>query len=189
MSKKPFIHTWTDVIPMNTCTDWYNLIWNETPWKFKGQTSYTLEPFRHWCYSVPTDIFDRDESNPLTKLEDTIVRVWSSIRTFVDDAVCDLMPNKVLINAYNFGDSSWIHTDSDDEAYTCIIYLNPFWDINWGGETIFVNDFKDHIYEAVYPKAGRFVLFDGRIWHGARPLSREAPVPRLGVTFQCRKMV
>lgn len=187
---KPFFHTWSDVIPLNTVNEWYNVIWNNADWKFKGKTGYARESLRHWCSSVNSDIFHYKNEFELCDVERVVLDMWSCVKVFIDDVKPNLVPFKCIMNAYNFGDSSWIHTDCDQgETITCIVYINPFWDINWGGETFLVNDAKDTILEAVYPKPGRFILFDGRVLHGARPLSREAHIPRVGVTFQCRTEV
>lgn len=97
----------------------------------------------------------------------------------------DLKPDRVIVNAYNHGDSSWLHRDGN--CWTAIAYLNEHWDMNWGGETIFVEDGGD-IIMSVFPTPGRVVLFDGKVLHGPRPVSREAPLPRLGVTFQCSEI-
>jgi Rps23 Pro-64 3,4-dihydroxylase Tpa1-like proline 4-hydroxylase len=109
------------------------------------------------------------------------------MKKYFDEVLPNLIPIRVILNSFNFGDNVWIHKDSDAEGfYTCIMYLNPYWDINWGGDTVFVNDKKDSIIEAIYPKPGRFVLFDSRIQHGPRSLSREAHLPRVGITFLCK---
>ena len=45
--------------------------------------------------------------------------------------------------------------------------LNPVWNPQWGGETIFFDDDLD-CRKAVHPRAGSVLVFDGRIPHTGR---------------------
>lgn len=184
-------HIWSDTIPINAIREWYDYVTEHVHWTYGGQSGDKREPYRIWNHELPPhsmQIFT-DDCMERTGLEDCMFEIWEILKRHTDTLVPGLIPCKVLINAFSFGDSSWIHRDSDspdEPVYTCNIYLNPFWDMNWGGETVIINDARDTILHSIYPKAGRIVLFDGRKLHGARPLSREAPMPRVSITFQCQ---
>jgi len=138
-------------------------------WSHIGWTGDLSEPYRHWA-KYPA-------------FKGTYRAIWDFVEP--DLHIRGLRPDKVIVNAYNHGDSSWLHKDSEESKHwTLIVYMNDSWDMNWGGETILVGDGGDIIH-SVFPFPGRALLFDGRILHGPRSVSREAPFPRLGVTFQC----
>lgn len=140
-------------------------------WLFEGRSGEEGEPYTHWC------------KHP--HIRNGVYReIWEFLE---EELPISLEPERIIVNAYNHGDSSWLHRDSDlENNYTVILYINPEWDWNWGGETIFIQN-GGEIILTVSPTPGRVVLFDGRILHGPRPVSREAPFPRVGVTFQCIK--
>ncbi len=93
---------------------------------------------------------------------------------------------RVIANLFAHGDSSWLHKDCEsDNAWTIILYLNEAWDPNWHGGTVLFNTSQEPItYFA--PTPGKFVLFKSNLMHGPVPVSREAPYPRFGLTFQCK---
>ena len=158
--------------PLNTVKHWNSVITSSEDgenWLHSGWSGDFAEPFRHWC-KYPS-------------MEGIYSQIWDFIEPDLD--LRGLVPQRVIVNAYNHGDSSWLHRDSElQDHYTVILYLNNDWDWNWGGETIVITDGGD-IIMSVFPTPGRVIAFDSRLLHGPRPVSREAPLPRLGVTFQC----
>lgn len=88
---------------------------------------------------------------------------------------------RVYTNAQSYGTDPLVHRDDpmflrnvpDRNAVpkTILIYMNDHWDKDWGGETSFFDD-SGELIASVLPKKGRAVIFDGTVWHGARPLSR-----------------
>lgn len=160
------------ILPLNTVKHWNSVITSSEDgvhWNHNGWSGDFAEPFRHWC--------------KFPSLEGVYSEIWDFLEPDLD--IRGLRPERVIVNAYNHGDSSWLHKDSEHpNHWTVIVYLNDVWDMNWGGETILIEDGGDLI-TTVLPTPGRVVLFDSRVLHGPRPVSREAPLPRLGVTFQC----
>ena len=139
-------------------------------WTHQGWSGDPAEPYRHWC--------------KYPELKDTYLEIWNFIKPDLD--VQELFPDRVIVNAYNYGDSSWLHKDSEKpDKWTAIVYLNDVWDLNWGGETILVE--KEETLLSVHPLPGNVLLLDSRILHGPRPVSREAPLPRVAVAYQCTR--
>lgn len=137
-----------------------------------GKTGIPEEPLRHWTSEEP---YKNYPDNLILK------RIWKHI----DEKLCpdlELEVVKSFVNLYSHGDSSWAHVDICD--YTFIAFINPLWNINWGGETLFFSNQKDKVLFGAYPKTGSVVQFSGNILHRVAPLSREAVIPRVGVTFQ-----
>lgn len=158
--------------PINTIKAWSKTVDEEAKWSYSGWTGEAKEPLRHWAY-IPdhgaTGIFGE---------------VWTAIDFGLRQDGFNLRPQRVLANLFGHGDSSWIHRDSDRLGdWTVIIYLNDHWDINWGGDTVLVE--SDEILHCCAPTPGKVFLFQSNILHGARPVSREAPFPRFGLTYQC----
>lgn len=84
-----------------------------------------------------------------------------------------------LVNMGLFSDKYHIHSDTNpkmtDNAKTLLYYGNLRWDIEWGGDTVFLDDQCKQIefYSQYIP--GRVVIFDSRIPHLIRPATILAP--------------
>ena len=159
-------------IPRNTLQAWSRDILGSLKWTNDGWSGASKEPYRHWTSF--TDL----------KSNLSVQNLWDCINSSFKEDGFNLTVNRVIGNLYAHGDSSWLHVDSNQSKdYTAIVYLNEFWDLNWGGQTILVED--NEIIKSFAPTPGKFILFKSDILHGPCPVSREAPYPRLGLTFQC----
>jgi hypothetical protein len=157
-------------IPYNTIKIWGETLMKGLPWQYVGWSGAAKEPYRHWA-AYP-------------ELSKEVLSIWNTINFSLKEDGLQLQPERVIANLFAHGDSSWLHKDCDlDSAWTIIIYLNDYWDLNWGGETILVEN--NEILKAFAPTPGKFIAFKSNILHGPRPVSREAPYPRFGLTFQC----
>lgn len=160
-------------IPLSTLKSWREEILSTAKFEHTGWTGAPKEPFRHWCYAPPYE-------GVYAKLFDCMNE------SFKEDGLLGLVPERLLLNVYNHGDSSWLHTDTDSEGYwTCLIFLNEYWDINWHGHFVLVKD--NEILKAFAPTPGKFIIFKSNILHGATPVSREAYFPRMALAIQCSK--
>lgn len=84
------------------------------------------------------------------------------------------VPYDCSVNNGRFGDNPLDHRDSfdpDTGHVTMVLYLNPTWNINHGGETVFFSE-TNEIEFSLLPKFCRMILFDSYINHSARPPSR-----------------
>lgn len=158
-------------IPYNTVKTWSRTLLENAHWEPIGWSGEAREPFRHWA-SYP------DFEGPL-------VNIWNAVNESIKEEGIFIKPERVIMNLYSHGDSSWLHKDSSsDKDWTVIIFLNEFWDINWGGDFVLVED--NELLGSFAATPGKFVLFQSNILHACRPVSREAPYPRFGVAFQCK---
>ena len=92
----------------------------------------------------------------------------------------------VFVNGQTYGLENAIHTDRPDPEegwYTALLYINPKWHVDWGGETVFYNQSRSDIIYAVVPKPGRLVFFDARHHHWGRPPTRNTNDLRVSVAF------
>lgn len=157
-------------IPLNTIGTWCQSLEKNLDWSYIGWSGEAKEPYRHWASYPP--------------LEGEIEKIWKALNVSFKEDGFNLVPFHIIANLFGHGDSSWLHRDCDsDHAWTVILYLNAFWDLNWGGETVIVED--NEIVKAFSPTPGKFIIFKSNMLHGPRPVSREAPYPRFGLTFQC----
>lgn len=159
-------------IPLNTVRTWSSELLENSAWTFTGWSGLSKEPFRHWAAYG-------DLKAPIIKA------IWECIEYSFKEEGLNLVPERILLNLFNHGDSSWIHKDSESPSdWTALIFLNDYWDINWGGETVIVEN--NEVVKAFTPTPGKYILFKSNLLHGARPVSREASYPRFGIAFQCK---
>jgi hypothetical protein len=158
--------------PVNTIKAWSKQLEEQAKWSFSGWTGEPKEPLRHWAY-----VSDYESTGILGE-------IWVAIASGLREDGFNLKPQRILMNLFNHGDSSWLHKDSQySKDWTVILYMNDYWDINWGGDTVLVED--NEILHSCAPTPGKMFLFRSDLLHGARPVSREAPFPRFGLTYQC----
>lgn len=157
-------------LPINTVKQWSRTLMEEAKWEPVGWSGHAKEPYRHWA-AYPD-------------FEGILKIIWAALEpSFREDGLL-LTPERVILNLYNHGDSSWLHKDSDEKDYTVIMFLNEEWDLNWGGDFVLVED--NELLAAFAATPGKFVVFESNILHAARPVSREAPYARFGLAFQCK---
>lgn len=158
-------------------------------WTFGWQSNkknYDV-PFSHWNH----DFLGTSNSNQTDCAEKLladkslapVAALWVQLQT-------KLLPGHSLVrcyaNAHTFGVEGYPHVDSRKPGnYTAIFYINPMWKPEWAGETVFFNDLGD-IFQSVLPKSGRMVMFDGRVTHAARGLTRICPAMRVTLMFKTR---
>lgn len=91
-------------------------------------------------------------------------------------------------NGHTYGSDGTVHVDTKlAGSYTSVYYPHRVWSPDWGGETVFFNEDRTDIIACVYPKPNRLVVFDGRIPHVARGVSRLCPVLRVTLMFKTDK--
>eukprot|EP00928_Gymnodinium_smaydae_P025013 TRINITY_DN20067_c0_g2_i1.p1 TRINITY_DN20067_c0_g2~~TRINITY_DN20067_c0_g2_i1.p1 ORF type:complete len:337 (+),score=79.65 TRINITY_DN20067_c0_g2_i1:649-1659(+) len=79
---------------------------------------------------------------------------------------------RIYTNAVMFGDVGFTHRDSSERGHvTAIVYSNPEWRHEFGGETMFYYE-TGEVADAVSPMPGRVCLFEGHIQHRGSPPSR-----------------
>ena len=100
---------------------------------------------------------------------------------------------QMIINANTYGDCTTIHTDIDPENadqegyYTILCYANNYWEPDWAGETVLYTQERDDIIKSIYPRPGRIAVFDSRIPHASRAVSRLCDKVRYTVAIKLVK--
>lgn len=109
-------------------------------------------------------------------------------------------------NGMTFGQNGHPHVDCCDRdccshiKYTTIItYVCAKWNAHWGGETVFFTGKKadnlddDSFYNtdviaSVLPKPNRVIVFDGKIMHAVRPVTRLLNDMRITLMFKIKNV-
>lgn len=80
---------------------------------------------------------------------------------------------RCLVNLSVPSDSNFLHTHHG--CIAVLYYVNLNWRADWAGETVFYNDSKTEVTQAINVKPGRVVVFDGGLHHSVRPQAPIAP--------------
>lgn len=142
--------------------------------------------------------------NSFPKLFNTFVkngkcnREWESIFKIMMNSISNILnPNlltqclptlKMQTNLSNLSTVDCIHQDLYEplEGYTILYYANKEWDVDYGGETLFYNELTQEIICAVKPSPGRFVIFDSKLFHSARPPQKNCSHNRYTIAIKFR---
>jgi Rps23 Pro-64 3,4-dihydroxylase Tpa1-like proline 4-hydroxylase len=96
----------------------------------------------------------------------------------------NLKPYRVYCNKIINIDTPQSHYDSKyDTDTTVLYYVNPEYNYNWGGETMFYDEDKELI-KAVMPRPGRVAIFPANILHSARSFALYVTEPRYTIAFK-----
>jgi len=77
--------------------------------------------------------------------------------------------DNTMINLCTPADRFHTHIDNDSNGWTMVYYANLKWDVEWGGDTCFLNEQGDDFEFVSAFKPGRLVLFHPQIPHLIRP--------------------
>jgi SM-20-related protein len=169
-----------NVLPIKAlkdCAAWLN----QASWSY-GWHSNKEMPFGHWNVDItktsvnnPTDVSNR--------IPPEFKEVWDALNQ--DFYGGQALLTRCYSNRHTFGTEGYVHTDTHrKEDHTCVIYMNPEWSADWGGETVFYSQDKESILKSVIPKFGRIAAFSGTIPHKASPVSRICPEVRTTLMFK-----
>lgn len=162
-----------EALPEDVLEQILHLINNKARWEFGSLSDREGFSFGHWNQEIlqatPRNQQDKQPLLAQNPLYQPVNQLWNLIQN-------TWLPGHKLVrcyvNAHTYGIEGYPHTDSRSPGhFTSLIYLNKTWCPEWAGETVFFNHAGD-IVQSVIPRYGRLVIFDGRIPHAARSLSR-----------------
>jgi hypothetical protein len=162
---------------LSACNHWLD----SARWSF-GWPSNENIPYGHWNIDVsrtpPNNTTDISE-----RLPNEFKDVWKILnKEFFKDKATLV---RCYANRQTFGTEGYIHTDTErEEDQTIIIYMNKEWSANLGGETTFYSFDMSEIIDAVLPRYGRTVIFNGNIPHCARSVTRICDKARTTLMFK-----
>lgn len=129
------------------------------------RTEFARPDTRQYKHSVTEYRPETLMTTPLSRTVRTLTKIC-----FARPVGEPLEPYRMYTNGVLFGDVAFVHRDSSDHTnVTVLVYPNPEWRPEFGGETMFYDE-GGEIIETVEPREGRIVLFHGSILHkGSAP--------------------
>jgi hypothetical protein len=130
--------------------------------------------YRHFKHDFE-DVSDRGD--PL------MLMIAGKARELMDSLAIEYGPiYRIYANLNLFGDFQFAHHDG--EGFTALLFANPEWHEDWGGEFIAYSGDARPYDLAITPKAGRMLIFDGGILHRGGVPSKFCHVPRISVAIK-----
>ena len=138
----------------------------DSGWVFNGYSA-NEDSFTFWYKELINDDFYSkqllDRINNLTNVEHKLNRVYANGQTY---GLC--------------GD---LHTDDINEnCYTFIIYMNCYWNVKWGGATVFYENEDNFV--AVLPRPNVGLYFKSNILHVGLEPTRHCKDLRMTVALK-----
>lgn len=130
--------------------------------------------FRHLITEYNVDTF---KSTPLFHIVDACLRTCFP-------GLAGIKVYRIYTNAITYGDVAFTHQDSfETDHVTILLYPNPEWASELGGETIFYDE-GGSTGLSIEPRPGRICLFHADIQHKGSPPSRLFFGPRFTTAFK-----
>jgi hypothetical protein len=133
--------------------------------------------------SIP---FERDDSyhfwyNDLTQDFDFTNTVFEKICNLTNK---NFKLHTVNANGQTYGQPGHLHIDMDiPEAYTFLLYMNNYWNVEWGGSTV-IYDHVNNDVEQVLPIPNTGILFKGNLLHYGSEPTRHFKGLRMTVAYK-----
>jgi len=91
---------------------------------------------------------------------------------------------RTLVNAITAYGLYHPHDDSGNkDVWSFLYYANMKWDLEWGADTLFLNDDRKSVRQHVQSLPNRVVIFDATIPHLIRPSTMHAPTFRYSINM------
>lgn len=148
------------------------------PWKYGWASNKSIE-FTHWNHDF-TGVPVYNTLDIAQQLPEPIASAWAYIKTqFLGDQAL----LRCYVNSHTYGVEGYPHTDSKRDAdNTLVVYMNPDWRRDWGGETMVYDGYN--IVHAELPKFNKGLVFPGAKTHQARSVTRICPAQRITLMFK-----
>jgi len=160
-----------------------NNVANATSWPHKRKGSHRL---------FGCNIFDRNEDDPNRILY--LNNKHSSIFFDIFDFLCNLHDRdskncylkRISVNLQHSGCDGTLHLDSFDPGYrTIMLFINPEWKPEWGGQFQLFSEDKSTLLEEYDYVPGRVISFPSNLPHrGLGP--KEEYIYRYSIVFDVR---
>lgn len=145
-------------------------------WKFSGFSKLSPAQIQFWHMDLSKDLFFHEKF--LTRIEEITGKKFEVERVYA--------------NGQTYGLPGDAHTDVDPDTYaselyqTFVFYVNPAWDIRWGGQTIV---FEGEKFETAYPKRNCACMFNSALYHFGADPSRFCTDLRVTVAFKLKEIL
>jgi len=142
-------------------------------WSFRG-VSDPDQPNMPIFWHLPLD----DNDFFTTKLFEKIIKITNK----------QFSLERVYANGQTYGLSGSLHVDQDNgnnQYYTFLYYVQPTWEPEWGGQTVFC-DSKENIIYSQFPTPNLGILFNSEILHAGLEPTRLCTLLRVTLAFKLK---
>lgn len=158
------------------------------PFAYGSRSNFKTDPHGHWSRDFasagPHNLAD---VGAVLAADESLAPVDAAWRFLLDTYLGDELLIRCYLNGYTYGTDGYVHSDSErPDEHTTILYITDYWEPDWAGETVFVDDDGD-IIRAVLPRRNRAVVFPAGIQHAGRSVSRKCMLLRKTLIFKSRK--
>lgn len=167
-------NVYEEILSENRFLELSNDLMKSKNWEFSnnsGSVPFVREDGFHFWYNelIDNSVYTQEVLNIINK---------RTSENFIID--------RVYANGQTHGQPGHMHIDADDaNTWTCLLYMNPFWNIEWGGETVISP--TPHEVVHILPKPNSAVLFKSNILHFGSEPSRHFRGLRITVAFKLRR--
>lgn len=144
-------------------------ILNDSTWAFRGTSND--HDFTFWRKELKhVEFFRKTFYNRVLELTGDKLRI-----------------NKLYANGQTHGLPGSLHQDDPgDDSYTFLYYANPYWDVQWGGSTVFFKNEQEQATVAYKPNSA--IFFKGNMLHAGLEPTRHFYGLRMTVAFKLLKV-
>lgn len=173
--EQDMFHVLDNVYDKKDIDDFYFYFRDMVPWRFLG---FGKDPTKWRKFTYYLNFKNKIESKLKTISQNILKNL--NIYNFLKE-------ERAYASANPFGTVHEVHTDYGEEiakGITVMFYLNNYWKIDYGGETVFFNQSQNEIIKSIVPKSSRIIVFDGGHPHCARDVRRDVNDLRIVLTFK-----
>ena len=146
---------------------------NSSKWSFNGiPDSDQPNKIIFWYLPLDNDHF-------FTK------KIFEKIKTTTNQ---NFSLERVYANGQTYGLSGSLHVDQElgnNQYYTFLYYVQPTWEPEWGGQTVFCDN-KENIIYSQFPTPNLGILFNSEILHAGLEPTRLCKLLRVTVAFKLK---
>lgn len=175
------IKIYDNFLDMDTFVSMYTYICDKGEWRY-GHSSNPIGETKESWYNAISGICPEDVT-PLWSMDLTNDKYFSE---FIFEHVKRITEKDwdiemIYANGSTYGQHGSLHADHP-QGYTVLIYSNTYWDMMWGGRTLFIDENKEIKY--IDPIPNRAIFFPGTILHRSEHLSRDFRGLRITLAYK-----
>lgn len=143
----------------------------------KGKPVFEINEFGRWDPSLLEGNYGPVYMLPMPELDEFFIEKFQK----VDPIFSNYKLGTVFLQIWTNGSGiNWHHDDENGGRIAATIYLNDYWNLNWGGLLLYqYNEGKN--WGWMNPHKNRCVWFKSPLWHSVSLITRAATEPRISI--------
>lgn len=143
----------------------------------KGKPVFEINEFGRWEPSLLEGNYGPVYMLPIPELDEYFIDKFNAINPEFGAAKLQTIFLQIWTNGSGI---NWHHDDASDGRIAATIYLNEYWNMNWGGLFLYQSN-EMRSWGWINPHYNRCVWFKSPLWHSVSLISKAAPYPRLSI--------